>query len=313
MKKTVIALVILLLIAGLVGTSIWYYPTWMAYRQPSSPTVLQKVTITSQPPGARLFTRGPQGNPTQLMGTTPLTINLGFAPLRAWTGSITNWIRWHGDTELLWEHSAHGEVFLNAVLLRDGYEPQLITNRALFVIDPETSQDHYIEIPLLRPTHPSTELELVIESEPAGAMLYTLKPDGTPNQQLGDTPLKITIGLAQQLTETTSGQVAHADWLIWDQVQILRWQVAADGAAAFILAGALLKEGYAPTPVWHPVFDLVPGQPIPDRRTVTIPLQKTAATDSKLDNVLTDAGTDTGEAERSRIPRWPARLIPSSR
>ncbi len=247
------------------------YEHTLVFRTPVDPSVTNSIVIDTIPSGATLHAFAADGSPGELIAETPAVFGLDFAPLRSETGAITNWVRWHGDTGGLWAHSPEGVVSLYGVLVLEGYDPQPVIDRPLFAVNPEEGQAYRLDIPMLRPAEPSVRLQLEVNSLPEGAVIYAVRPDGSLTNKRGETPQTFEIGLAQELAETPNG-VIHADWRIWDPHGILSWENREDGSTVFAFVCAMHKEEFGVKHVMQPVFTLIPGQPIPEKASVTVPL-----------------------------------------
>lgn len=242
-------------------------------QRPSSPQYLFEIELTALEPDTFLYTVGEGGGPGTQVGLLPQEFRVGYAPLRTRDGETIRWLRWNSrDGRELWSHN-DDELRFSGYVVREGYDPRLIHDRILGRVD--TNRTHQsITMPLrtLSPAGPQSVFRLEVDSLPSGAAVYRLRDDGALGAKLGYTPFELNIGLGQVLAEPIPSQYAHEDWRLWSTMDLVRWNVNEDDSAEFMLHCALYHEDFAVEQVVLPIFELVPGQPMPTGTTLTVPL-----------------------------------------
>ncbi len=134
------------------------------------------------------------------------------------------------------------------------------------------SQNITASFQLLVPTEPEAVFTLKLDSLPSGASVYALNDDLTLGKEYARTPLKISIGMAQESFESESGRYLHKNWHVWNPEGMIRLESYDDGTTSVRLTCALYKEGFATEKIVHEIFELSPGSEYPDSLTLTIPL-----------------------------------------
>lgn len=241
---------------------------------PAKPQLNFSVVVESRPPGAKLYLLEPNGSPGELVSALPMKFDIGMAGIRSRDNTVTNWIRWSNDlSKGLWTHTDTGELRINGVLSVDGYQPEVIRDRAVALASSSANGKEFKVIlePGI-PSAPQKELAFTIDSLPSGSAVYELREDGALGAKVGQTPFRLPIGLAQELKYDSSLGYVHKDWRIWSPNEILKWQVEPSGETMFRLSFALYKDGFAVETVNKPVFTLKPGEPFPEGTTLTFPL-----------------------------------------
>lgn len=261
------------------------------------------VTINVRgPEHAALHAVDAEGGVGARAGDLPLTVLLGFAEVRSETGAVLDWIRWTSHETNLWSHNKQGDLFLDGFVVLEGYEPERLRDRWVTRVEPQPEQTASVLVRPTRPTQPEAEFTLEINSLPTGADLYAVRADGSWGRKVGQTPLTMTIGMAQEMTEEAPGVYVHRDWRIWAPEDTVIAHGGPDGITAFEVSVALYKEGFGIASIRQPVFTLRPGQPYPDEMVLTIPL--TAADP----NARSPRSDTTAEPGRTPAPPAPARV-----
>ncbi len=263
-----------------------YYQTRTILSVPNEPQIRFKVAVDSRPKSAELYELSDEGKLGGKIGTLPLEFNLGMAGVRSPDNVITNWIRWNdSQSKTLWNHAANGDVKLSAVVLADGFQPEVIRDRLVANISPAAAGKRFnVLLESTIPSRPQRELSFTIDSLPSGSAVYELRDDGALGAKVGVTPFELPIGLAQELQFLPAAGYVHKDWRIWSPTEILKWQAEPSGETAFRLAFALYQEGFAVETVSKNIFTLKPGAPFPEGETLTFPLitpEQSAARESR--------------------------------
>ncbi len=254
------------------------------FRDPTAPQHSLSVTIESSSSKARVYTVLADESIGQLIGTTPLTSVVHFAEVRSSEGEVVNWKRWNPDHAGLWTHNPAGELYLNAYLVVDGYEPERFHNRWVAHMTAEPEQTARVVLQPLRRDQPEADFLLQVDSLPAGAALYAVRADGSWGRNIGNTPLQIKVGFAEDLEELSPGHVVHGGWSIWAPEEIIRWRTDQSDVTSFYLIAAVYKEGFATEQIVQPLFQLHPELPYPEEMVLTIPLlrpEQAAARDAQ--------------------------------
>lgn len=290
-------------------TSMWQsVPIERNYRQtvffktPTAPLAVTSVTIDCATGAAKIYALDAQGKPSRLVGTTPLLCKIGYGSMRSKLGGVTDWLRWHENDKDLWESNQNGDVFLNCILVRDGYEPEKIWHRLLFKLPDQPAAQQTAMFQFSKPTKPEVSFKLHFDSLPSDAAVYALNLDGSLGQVIGKTPLDVVVGMAQENFEETPGRYVHKDWRIWAPGGIVRWDSKQDGTTFFKLTCAVYKDGFAVENIVHPIFQLKPGMPYPEGMTLTIPLPSSEQAAVRESHRLQQARMKTLETESRRKP-----------
>jgi hypothetical protein len=239
---------------------------------PTEPQHRTTVTIESASGRAEIHAIDAKGGIGRLVGATPLSAKMGYAAKRSATGEVVDWVRWHEKDQELWSHTKDGDLLLNCILVRDGYEPERLHNRRIFSFQAKEEPQITALFQLVRPTKPEATFKLRVDSLPSVAAVYAVNADGSLGQEIGKTPFDCVIGMAQESVEESPGQYVHKDWRIWAPEGLVRWQNERDGTTVFRLTCAIYKDGFAVENVAQPLFKLKPGMAYPEALTLTIPL-----------------------------------------
>lgn len=242
-------------------------------QQPAAPQYTLSLTLDCANGSANVHAVDEQGRVGRLIGATPLKRELGFAQVRSAKGELVNWLRWFDNSEAdVWTHAQDGTLYFTGYLVRDGYEPERVLNRPVARIRDEPQQTATAFFQVTRPNKPEAAFKLQLDSLPTGATVYAVRPDGSLGQKVGQTPLELSVGLAQESFEDPPGRYLHKGWRIWSPMDILRWDNAPNGVTTIRLACALYREGFAVEPLGQAVCRLEPGRPFPEGATITVPL-----------------------------------------
>ncbi len=248
------------------------YSKTVVFKTPTASLETTEVTIDCATGAAKIYALDTQGKQGRLVGTTPLVCMLGYGPTRSALGDITDWMRWHEKDNDLWESNRSGDVFLNCILVRDGYEDEKIVKRLLFRFPDKPAAKQTAMFQFAKPTKPEASFTLHFDSLPSDAAVYALNPDGSLGQEIGKTPLDVVVGMAQESVEESPGRYVHKDWRLWAPGGIVAWDSTQEGTTFFKLTCAVYKDGFAVENIVHPIFQLKPGMPYPEKMTLTIPL-----------------------------------------
>ena len=247
------------------------YQKMVVFKNPTSERASTTVMIDCATGAARIRTLDAKGKAGSPIGTTPLACRIGFAPERTEAGAVVNWRIWASKHQDLWEVAPNGDLFVNAILEREGYAPEKIRRRICNCGDPPPAEQT-AQFQMIRPTQPEAQFTLSLNSLPSEASVYLLNADGSLGSEFGKTPLEFKVGMAQESVEDAPGIYVHKDWRLWAPVGLVRWDVLENGALAVKLTCAVYKDGFAVENVIHPIFELKPGRPYPQGLTLTVPL-----------------------------------------
>ena len=276
------------------------------FRNPTRPEIIRTLTVDSIPAGAQLSSRSARREGTLAL---PFSERLGFARNRDMNGNILSWRWWGQNQHRLFEFDTEtGILGITGNVDLDGYETDRLNNRPVFQPAMQQEDTHQIMLRLTTPANPTAEFQLTVDSLPSGGDVFLLLTDGTLGQRLGKTPFTLPIGLAQKLTLHESGQYMHDDWLVWAPGDLIHWDQNPDGRTVFYLACGIYHEGFATEKVFQPIFELVPGQPLPKERTLTIPLlhpQQAAARENSRANDQQRSVSPAPRAQPGTAPKNP--------
>ena len=285
------------------------YQKTVVFKTPTSKLAATTVTIDCATGAAKIQALDAKGGAGTTAGTTPLACMIGFAPVRSDDGNIVNWRIWADKHKDLWETAPNGDLFLNAVLEREGYAPEKVRRRICNFNDPPPEQQT-AQFQMIRPTKPEAQFTLTLNSLPTEASVYVLNADGSVGREFGRTPLEFTVGMAQESVEDAPGTYVHKDWRLWAPVGLVRWDALENGALAVKLTCAVYKDGFAVENVVHPIFKLQPGRPFPLGLTLTVPLpsaEQAAVREShRLQQERIMSTADALEQPRSPTRVWQA-------
>lgn len=239
-------------------------------RNPSEPHLVREITLQSPAEGARIYTLDKGKGPGRFLGETPLNLRVGAAPIRDEAGTILNWRLWGGGG--IWTVDQRGVLRLSAILQAGGYEMESFVQLPVLTFEGPRQARHDMSLIPLRPSAPQSTFRLFLDSLPSGAGLYLWRPNGTLGELLGTTPVEISIGIAQELQLTPSGQFAHKQWLIWGPESVIDVEETNEGIADLFIRGVLYREGLPPEFVHKQISQLRAGAPIPETKTLTIPI-----------------------------------------
>lgn len=199
-----------------------------------------------------------------------------------------------------------GDLLLNCILVRDGYEPEKVLNRKLFSLQIQQPPKVTQVLQLVQPNKPEANVKMRVDSLPSAAAVYAVNPDGSLGREVAKTPFEFTIGLAQESAEESSGRYVHKDWRIWAPDGVVTWQAGPDGTTLFRLTCAIYKDGFAVETVAQPLFQLAPGEPYPEGRTLTIPLPRPEQAAVRESHRLEQARARAAEQKRAEGVVWQA-------
>ena len=247
------------------------YSKTVVFQNPTRANAQTTVTIDCATGPAKIYALDASGGPGRLVGTTPYACTIGYSPLRDASNTIKDWKCWSAKDSDVWKGTSDGELFLNIILVRDGYAPEKIRRLICNFKDGPAAQLKAL-FQLVHPTEPEATFKLRLDSLPSTASVYVLNPDGSLGQEFSKTPLDIDIGIAQESFEETPGKYVHKDWRLWAPVGLIRWEAQRDGSLIVNLTCAVYKEGFAAEKLIQPIFQLRPGMPYPEGMTITVPL-----------------------------------------
>ena len=283
------------------------YQKTIVFKNPTAERAATTVTIDCATGAAKIQALDAQGGAGATAGTTPLACRIGFAPERTDAGAIVSWRIWAGKQQDLWEVAPNGDLFLNAILEREGYAPEKVRRRICNFRDPPPEQQT-AQFQMVRPTKPEAQFTLHLNSLPSEASVYVLNADGSLGREFGKTPLEFTVGVAQESAEDTPGMYVHKDWRLWAPVGLVRWDVLENGALAVKLTCAVYKDGFAVENVIHPIFELKPGRPYPQGLTLTVPLPSAEQAAVRESHRLQQARILSTVDDDREQPRRPTRV-----
>ncbi len=247
------------------------YQKTVVFQKPTQASAQTTVTIDCATGTAKIYALDASGGSGRLVGTTPYACTVGYSPVRDALGTFKDWKSWSATDPDIWKGTSDGELFLNVILMRDGYAPEKV--RRWVCNFKEGSADHLTtRLQMVRPTQPEATFTLHLDSLPSTASVFVLNADGSVGQEFAKTPLEIPIGIAQESFEESSGRYVHKDWRLWVPVGLVRWDVQRDGSLIVNLTCAIYKDGFAVEKLAHPIFQLRPGMPYPEDMTLTVPL-----------------------------------------
>lgn len=241
-------------------------------RRPMRPQQRKTITFESLSGPAELYILNQNGTLGERLGALPYAAQIGFAPLRDEEGKTVDWRLWTSGPRNKWTLAQNGNLSFRGVLVAEGYEPMVFEDFLVMNLHEAANDARTVPLAATRPANPEAAFTLLLDSLPGNADIFVLRQDRTLGEKLGQTPVEIVIGLAQQRKQDKDNNLLHEDWIIWAPENLVLWETMEDGTTNFYIQCALYREGYSPEFVSQKIFSLTPGRPYPEQKTLTVPL-----------------------------------------
>ncbi|WFB37021.1 hypothetical protein P3T73_04515 [Kiritimatiellota bacterium B12222] len=243
-------------------------------QNPTQPESLRKIKITSASGPIDIYAMGPDGQPGVKIGTTPFMNTLGVGAVRAADGQILDWKIWDLNQSNVWSVTKGGVILFSGFLMCENYKPEKVMNFQVMTLEPEQAEDFGFGLQMTTPSVPQAEFTLHVDTLPSKSSIFIYNDDNTLGEQLGNAPVQLTIGLAQQLSRFPDGVYEHKDWILWDPSGLFRLRDNEAGNTEVLFRSAFYLDGFSPEQVTRSLIELIPGKAFPATRVLNIPLYK---------------------------------------
>jgi hypothetical protein len=243
-------------------------------RSPVKPEFYRTLELQSGTPGMVLSLLEEDAQKGNLIAELPMRFRFGFGRERDENGAVQKWLWWSRKSEQrIFSFASDGTHRLTAWATAPDYDSMVLkTTPVMNVSKPLEGSAFTKVLRMTTPQSPQEEFHLKVDSLPSNAEVFVVSEDGTLGGKFGMTPFEMKIGIGQKLKVDAEGNFLHDDWLVWMPNDLVRWKKNDTGATIFYLSCGLFREGFAMERVLQEVFRLVPGQTLPQSRTLTVPL-----------------------------------------